>query len=293
MTSKAQKIRLGVFILVALIIFFLILGMIIGNKLIKKTDTYYIHYTNVSVGGLSVGGAVQYHGIRIGSVEDMSIDPDNVSTIIVEISVKEGTPIKKDVTAVLSNVGITGLKQVELKGGTPGKKNFAPGNIIPAGKSTLDMISGKAEVISQKIERVLNNLARMTNKQNMKNLDSIIANTNQSLKIVNHIIASNETDFTKSINNVASISSELTILLQDVRKKTEKLDVEKFNTTLTSTSEAVENINQAVDNINYTFSQSREDIIYSIQLLKETMQNLNEFSRLIAEDPSNIFKKRE
>ena len=66
--------------------------MIIGSRLVKKTDTYYIKYKDVSVAGLNIGGAVQYHGIRIGSVDDMRIDPDNVATVIVEISVKKALP---------------------------------------------------------------------------------------------------------------------------------------------------------------------------------------------------------
>jgi len=41
-----------------------------------------------------------------------------------------------------------------------------------------------------------------------------------------------------------------------------------------------------------TFIESREDIIQSMDLLKETMQYLNEFSRLISEEPSLLIKTR-
>jgi len=293
MTTKSQKIRLGAFILFSLIVLVLILSLIIGNQLVNKMDTYYIHYKDVSVSGLNVGGAVQYHGIRIGNVADMKIDPENVATIIVEINVQEDTPIKKDVKAILSSVGITGLKQIELKGGTPAEKNLEPGDIIPAGESTMSMITGKAEVISEKIERVLNNLAKMTDEENMKSVDSVITNTNRTLTNFNEIISNNKSSFSNSMNNIANISSELNLLLKEIRQKTAQIDMNKLNNTLTSTNDAVENIDQAVDNINYTFTESREDIVYSIQLLKETMQNLNEFSRLIAEDPSNIIRQRD
>jgi len=124
MVSKSQKIRLGIFIIVGLVFLFVLIGIIVGTKLFDKKDIYFIAYKDQSVSGMNVGSAVQYHGIRVGRIEELNIDKDDVTTVIVEISVKAGTPIKTDVKAVMAAVGITGLKQIELVGGDPREKNL-------------------------------------------------------------------------------------------------------------------------------------------------------------------------
>jgi len=97
MVSKSQKIRLGIFIIVGLVFLFVLIGIIVGTKLFDKKDIYFIAYKDQSVSGMNVGSAVQYHGIRVGRIEELDIDKDDVTTVIVEISVKAGTPIKTDV----------------------------------------------------------------------------------------------------------------------------------------------------------------------------------------------------
>lgn len=292
MVSKAQKIRLGIFVITACVLLFALIALIVGKSLLNKQDTYYIAYKNVSVAGLNVGGAVQYHGIRIGRVEDLSIDPKDVSTVIVTLSVKQGTPIKTDVTAVLAAVGITGLKKVELIGGDIRAKNLKPGYYITAGKSTLDKITGKAEVIAEKVEAILNNLAKMTGGENKQNIEQVIDETRKSLNNLNGILVENRSNFNNSMQNISIISNEFVLLMKNIREKSDQIDMTQINATINNIDGTVKELNKSVKNINYTFGESREDIIYSIQLLKETMQNINEFSRLIAEDPSNIFKKR-
>ena len=93
MISKAQKFRLGIFILLcsALLIGFFII--VAGNKLMERKDTYYIHYRDVSVNGLQIGSSVKYSGINIGGVDDISIDKEDIRNVIVKIGIKQGTPI--------------------------------------------------------------------------------------------------------------------------------------------------------------------------------------------------------
>lgn len=290
MVSKSQKIRLGIFILVGIFFLVVLVSLIIGSKLFDKKDNYFIAYKNQSVSGLNVGSAVQYHGIRIGRVENLSIDPDDVTTVIVEISVTAGTPIKVDVKAVLAAVGITGLKQVELIGGDPREKNLKPGSYINPGESTLDVITGKAEDIAERVDQILQNIANIFDLETQDNIKEAIANTNNSLQNINLILDENKESLNSSIENIARISSELADLLGTINDVTQQLDLDQFNTTVSDVNESVKQLTKAFNNINYTVVESREDIIETVRLLKETMQNINEFSRMISENPSLLFK---
>jgi hypothetical protein len=55
---------------------------------------------------------------------------------------------------------------------------------------------------------------------------------------------------------------------------------------------ALDEFNRAVTRIDLTVVEGREELLRSITLLKETLQYLNEFARLISEDPSLIIRGR-
>ncbi len=290
MVSKSQKIRLGIFTLVGSVLLLAMVGIIVGTKFFDKKDFYFIAYKNQSVSGLNVGSAVQYHGIRIGRIEDLSIDKDDVTTVIVEISVKAGTPIKKDVKAVMAAVGITGLKQIELVGGDPREENLKPGSYIQPGESTLDIITDKAGDIANKVDEILKKFSNIFDDQTQQNIQEVVANTNSSLKNFNIIMDENRAKLNESIENIAQVSSELKKLISTINDVTKQLDIDQFNMTVSNINKSADDLTEALNNINYTVLESQEDIIETVRLLKETIQNINEFSRMISENPSLLLK---
>ena len=107
MITKSQKIRLGIFSVVAVSILVITVLLLSIDQFIDDQDLYYIAYEDVSVSGLDVGSPVKYLGLKVGSVKKIKIDPRNINRIIVQIGLTEGTPIKKDVEAEISTIGIT------------------------------------------------------------------------------------------------------------------------------------------------------------------------------------------
>ena len=118
MKTRTQKIRLGIFIFIsgALLVFLIL--YFAANKLFEKSDIYYVSYHDVSVSGLEVGSPVNYLGIKIGTISNIFIDPQDINSIIVELSLQPGTPIKKDAYADIVSLGITGLKTIQIRGGS-------------------------------------------------------------------------------------------------------------------------------------------------------------------------------
>ena len=306
MVSKTQKFRLGIFIVFisALMIIFFI--MVAGNKLMEKRDNYRIVYKEISVSGLQVGGAVKYHGISIGRVDEILIDKEDIRNVIVKISVKAGTPIKVDVKASLTPVGITGLLQVELSGGTIEAKLIKPGGEIVAGTSTFESISGKAEALAGKLENVLDNLAEITNIKNRKKLENILAN-------IDSMITENREPATNILTNIDSTTFYLVQLAEQTRMTVEKLNeilyserfdnildnAEKFSNKISEAdiqqlivdfNKAVNQANDTLLHFDLTLLKSRQDLLQSLETLKETMDYLNEFARQISENPSILLR---
>ena len=306
MITKSQKIRLGIFVFVAVALLLILLSLVIGSKFLEKRDIYYIAYKDVSVSGLDIGSAVKYHGIRVGRIEELKVDTEDITRIIVKISVKEKTPIKSDVKAVISAVGITGLKLIELVGGTTEAETLKPNSFIESGPSVFEEITGKAEIISEKLEIVLNNLAEITKEANQRKVEKILTN-------INILLSENREPITNTLSNLDSISfyaiqftksaseaveklntilhsEELQNLLANSEEFSSKLAKVDISTTIEELNNAIKQANDAFLHIDRTVLKSRSDILETLEILKETVDYLNEFSRDISEDPSILLR---
>ena len=89
MLTKSQKFRLGIFILAAFAALGAAIVALSYSKFFEEKDTYYIEYKDVSVSGLDVGSPVKYLGIKVGTVNDIRIDPQDINSVIVEVKIKE------------------------------------------------------------------------------------------------------------------------------------------------------------------------------------------------------------
>ena len=152
MVTKSQKARVIVLISIVSVIFLYVMFLLVGRKIFSKEDTYFIKLEKQSVSGLNIGADVKYYGINIGKVIEIAINTENISEIIVTIAIKEDTPIKSTSVANLPYQSIaTGLKQIEITGGANKDPNLEPGSYIKAGADMFENITGKAEIISEKI----------------------------------------------------------------------------------------------------------------------------------------------
>jgi phospholipid/cholesterol/gamma-HCH transport system substrate-binding protein len=95
-----------------------ILALWLGSPGHQDDVIYQIHFSD-SVSGLTVGDAVAFRGVDVGTVKSMRIDPDNSRLVLVEVRLFKETPVKTDTRASLEMKGITGVVKIELNGGDP------------------------------------------------------------------------------------------------------------------------------------------------------------------------------
>ncbi len=316
MVSNSQKIRVILFLIFSGIVLAAFLFAILGPTLLKEYDYYYIEYQDQSVGGLEVGAVVKYHGVKIGRVEDVYIHPENVTKVMVKLAVKENTPIKRDALAVVENLGITGLKYINITGGSMLVENLASGSKIASGISTVENISGKADVILQKVEIVLNNLLTITNPNIEKN---ILNNTNFLISQANHFFSQNQESIKKFVQHLPSLTihldtslikldklllasnqivenKEIFRMLDNMQKgssiflkKMEEVD----NTQLVADlSSLIRNSNNAIGHFDQTLLYSRDNLLKALENLETTLDHLAEFTKVISEKPSLLIRGR-
>ncbi len=86
--------------------------------------TYRIHFAE-SVSGLSLGDPVKFHGVDVGKVKALALDPANPKLVQVDVRLRKDAPVKTDTKASLKLKGITGVVYVELDGGSPAAPSLA------------------------------------------------------------------------------------------------------------------------------------------------------------------------
>ncbi|MDZ7330844.1 MAG: MlaD family protein [candidate division KSB1 bacterium] len=314
MVSRSQKIRLGVFLALSLTVLISAIAIITGSRLLKKRAVYYIRFKEMSLTGLEIGSPVKYRGLRIGRIDDMYIDPEDVTSIIVKISIDPKTPIKEDNEAVIDYLSIAaGLKMIEIQGGSNESKRLPPNSFIKAGQSLVDTITGKAEVITEKLELILNNLAELTGPKHQRQFIQLIESTSGTMTSIKTLLDTNRVNIHHTLENLAQITRSLdtlmvtsNLVLNDIQRitgspqlQTTMANVEKISTELEQAdlgdlikklAAAVEQTNRTFTHLDLTLLKSRHDILSSTEILRESLEYFNEFTRLISENPSLLLR---
>ncbi len=209
--TRAQKVRLGIFLAIGLTAVIGGLVALAGAKLGEVRDAYTIRYDQaaVSLSGLEVGSPVRYSGIKVGRVDAIRIDPTDVSVIVVGVSLDEGTPVAENTQANLGSLGITGLKYIELTRGASDVRVRDPGEGIPAGSSALDDLSNRAGEIAEKVSLALDNLTAMTGPEMRARVAKVLDGSEKLLRTLEETVAENRETLKEATTRVTGTAAQL------------------------------------------------------------------------------------
>ena len=143
----------------------------------QRDDVLYRIRFAESVSGMAVGDPVKFHGVDVGSVRSLAIDPDDARLVLVYIGLRNQTPVKTDTRAVLKLKGVTGTVLIELNGGNPKAEllvaSTEAGKVpeIPYEKSSINTVLDqlpkvveKFLVIEDQAKKALNDVTVFTSK---------------------------------------------------------------------------------------------------------------------------------
>ncbi|HEY4055891.1 MAG TPA: MlaD family protein [Kofleriaceae bacterium] len=218
MTSKAKKIRAGIFVLAAMALLAFVLVVFAGMAFWKRKHHYQIEVDN-SVMGLQNGAYVYFDGVRVGRVQHVGFSKESLSTVVVTIEVDAATPVHTDTVAMLQYTGITGLKVIDLRGGSVATPILPDGSAILRGKSTLDTleergkeIADRAAAIVDKTDKLVTNLTLITDPAQFEGLEEVIENTKtltanlaRSTATFDSILADNRARISGLVANAATV----------------------------------------------------------------------------------------
>jgi phospholipid/cholesterol/gamma-HCH transport system substrate-binding protein len=207
MITKSQKARLGIFVAVAAVLTGAMFVSVLGTRLTQKKDTYYARFTE-AVSGLDVGAQVKYQGVKVGSVDAIEIDRKNIKEVIVTLSLKRGTPVKADTKVTLAVMGITGLKSIELTGGSNKSAFLEAGSLIKTEESLISRLSGRADIIAEKIELITNRIVDLTGDEQRTHFKNIIENADRITGETATLLENSRPDLEETLTNLRAMSED-------------------------------------------------------------------------------------
>lgn len=316
MATRAEKTKLGIFLTVSAFLMAGALAVLTGSEVWEERSKYVVKFRQ-SVSGLEPGAPVKQRGVRVGYVDSIKVDPENVELVEVWVKVNPGTPIKRDSKAYMNMQGITGLKFIELKGGSAGSNRLEPGNEIEAGTSTLQELTGRASDIGLKVEKLLNNLLTLTRPENREKFDSILNKTDKTVtefkdtaaeaeKLVSSaekFLDRNREPLRRALESMYETSDEATLalknvngLVSDLKRVTERsqipeavAEVRDTNSLVQQsirsmdTGKAVENVTVALKTLQRLLEQMSQTIGQNQDSLRVTIHNLRSVSENLKE----------
>lgn len=237
METKANYVLIGAFtILVA--VFGLLFALWAAKYSADKSFQQYYVIFNEPVTGLSEGGSVQYNGISVGTIEELSLNPRDPRQVRARLKLEASAPVKVDTRAKLSQAGITGSPFIQLTGGSPNAPRLASNDadtipVILAEPSALQNIADTASKLVARLDKLMSeeNIKHIENT--LTNLDNITAALGDETQkeelralVRNARLASEQLNATLESANgaVANIDRELPALLRKLDGTLNRLD---------------------------------------------------------------------
>lgn len=170
------------------------------------------------VSGLSVGSAVHYNGISMGSVRDLYLAPDDPGRVIALIRVEADVPVREDTTARLAVSGLTGVSTIQLRGGSPDSPPLRPAAgeelaQIIAEESALQKLIETSEDIASTASKVMLRLIDFLSEENAERVSTTLDN----IDAFTLALSSESERIGEIVRNVHQGSEQLGPVMADLR----------------------------------------------------------------------------
>jgi ABC-type transporter Mla subunit MlaD len=257
MATRAQKIRVGVLAVITAALLGLVLLVFAGLRFWEQENEYLVDFPG-SVAGLEPGALVMLNGVRVGVVDSVATSPEDLARVRVVLSVKEDAPVRADTEAVLVMRGLTGLKAIDLRGGSYQSPELPSGSRIPAGATGLDQLEDKANAFADRALTL------------MDTADRALASAARVGAELETLVSENRVAVRQALDSVSTAANRVSRAMDRDLKKT-----------LTSANSLLANVDGVV-------RQNQSQIRSAIADLRRATGNFKELSRNLRNRPSGL-----
>lgn len=251
-----------------------------------------------SANGLSVGSAVRFNGIPVGSVRSLNIDPDDPRYSIAFTEVQTSAPVYPSTKAVLEVQGLTGAAYIELSGGKTGEDNLLqkaqdtgrPAVLI-ADQSSVTNLLATADKILQRADDAIGQIQGF-----VTDARGPLTRTIQHAEAFTGALSANSDaidDFLRSLSALSGtfnrVSERLDSTLAAAEGLVKAVNPDKINNILTNAETVTGNIAKSSDKIDGIMLEVRDAAAGFNKASEEAQSVLKRADQLLAAvDPKKV-----
>ena len=268
----------------------------------EEYSTYKIEMKD-SIAGLSQDSSVKLHGVDIGHVSEIRIDPNNIENINIFVKIQKEVPIKEDMVATTQMLGVTGLLSIEIHGGTNEAKTLEPTDtyipVIPSKPSLFSKLSDNIGGLSKKLIELLDRSERLLSDKNLDKVSKILENvekiSDKGVAVEERAMQSlEEMDTTLETfrDSLAILNKEFTQATADFKeiKEVTVPTVDSLMKTSKDFNRATLKFEKSLDRGDYNLKKMLEPLLVDIEILSH---QLGSMTQELSESPSALlFKSR-
>lgn len=308
MESKVNYSIVGVFVIVfavGIIAFIFWLG-----KYNDDEDQYkrFKVYITESVSGLAPEASVKFHGVDVGQVESIQINPENSEEVELILKIKKTTPIKNDSTAMLKFFGITGLAFIEIAGGAKNAPLLETSEdhiaIIATSPSLIKRLDETLSGVVTKFSYTLDKTNAILSDKNAQNFSQTLAN----LKNISSQMANYQSEIDTLLNNSIQTGKNMDDMMARVGKSSDTVNdsmatfkitmkdsfgptMDQWKITSKKTNSLIEAIQKNMERGDYDFQSSAQELNAVLSQSRSTLVEMEQTLQVLKESPSDFLYK--
>jgi len=307
MYSKINYTIVGIFVLL------LTAGMIwfafwLAKFGLQKEFDYYKVQMTESVSGLSKDSTVKLHGVDIGSISAISINPKDIEKVEIVLKINKGTPIKEDMVVFTEMYGITGISYIQIDGGTNEAKTMEPTEdympVISTAPSWLNKTTKGLGNLTDRITLLVDKSQKLLSEKNIETLGKVFENTEKitvkaeemEQKAINSLEEVDITlrEFRASMDKINKNFTEATADFKQMQKDfsdIKKVTIPTIDTlmeTSTSFNRVAIKVEKSLDRGDYNLKKIFEPVLVEIEVLS---QQINDLAQQLEQSPNDLLFK--
>ncbi len=208
----------GIFVIIGLF-FVVYMSVSLGDISIFSARAYSLYGHFKAISGLQPGNRVELLGIKIGRVDQFSIDADK-NLAIVKLKIDKGVTLHDDAVATIETDGLIGDKYIKIHTGGKGKI-LKRGDFIKTAESSFDELAEtvKGLPIQQISDKLLSALTGIDRIVNIPVLEESLVNLNETLKHTRKFVQDADASMGRIVAGFENVENDLRALLSNIDAK--------------------------------------------------------------------------
>jgi ABC-type transporter Mla subunit MlaD len=280
MATKAQKVKLGFFSLVALVLFAIMAIVFAVSSPFSRHDRYYLVVPDAA--GVDLGQGVQIRGVTAGSVKSIDLNEGGAS-VRVALDIDHAIRLPVGSKAYLELAGVSGLKSINIRGGNPQDGMLAPESTIERGETLIDKLPDQADALMQRVSelfetatRLLAQVSRALEKVDVERINAILASTDKLTKdlaqtshALNAIVHTSQKPLEQGIQSAAKSFAHIEVVIG-------------------LAEQTVRELNQTIVDVQDLVDNNGEDVRATVRKLRGAAEELDTLSQTLRRQPNML-----